>query len=312
MTELLGALWSAAYLASGVRLAIPLLLAGTGEILSERAGVLNIGLEGMMLAGAFGAVLAAWISGDPWVGLLGGAAAGMLIAIPHGLASINLGGDQVVSGIALNLGALGLTTYLSRVLWGTGSVRPEVAHFTPWEVPGVSRIPVLGPVLFRQSPLLYLALGFALGAGILLWRTRWGLRCRAAGEDPAALASIGVDPARVRWAALLMTSALAGLGGATVSLGQLFTFVENMTGGRGFIALALVIVCQWRPGLAVVWALGFGLAEALAVRIQALGMIPLPYQVAQMLPYALSLLAYALVSRSGRAPRALGRPYLRP
>jgi simple sugar transport system permease protein len=312
VTELLGALWSVALLASAVRLAIPLLLAGTGEIVSERAGVLNIGLEGMMLAGSFGAVVVAWKTGDPWLGLLGGSAAAILIAIPHGIASITFAGDQVVSGIALNLGSLGLTTYLARALWGTGEARPEVAHFTPVEFPFLFRIPLIGPVLFRQSPLLYLALGLTLVVAVLLWRTRWGLACRAAGEDPAALAAAGVEPTPIRWQALLCTATFAGLGGAAISLGQLYTFVENMTGGRGFIALAVVIVCQWRPGVAVLAVLFFGLLEALAIRIQAAGAIDIPYQLAQMLPYLASLIAYALVSRSGKAPRALGRPYLAP
>lgn len=312
MTGLFETLWSVALLASAVRLAVPLLLAGMGELVSERAGILNIGLEGMMLAGSFGAVVASWVTGDPWLGLLGGMAAGILVAIPHGIASITFAGDQVVSGIALNLGSLGLTTYLSRALWGTGEARPEVAHFTPLELPLVARIPVVGPAIFRQSPLLFLAVALTFVVGALLWRTRWGLYCRAAGEDPAALAAAGVEPTRVRWQALLCTAALAGLGGAAISLGQLYTFVENMTGGRGFIALALVIVCQWRPGIAVLAVLFFGAVEALAIRIQAAGSSGVPYQLAQMLPYFLSLLAYAFVSRSGRAPRALGRPYLRP
>jgi simple sugar transport system permease protein len=153
VTELFETLWSVALLASAVRLAVPLLLAGIGELVSERAGILNIGLEGMMLAGSFGAVLVSWVSGDPRLGLLGGAIAGILVAIPHGIASIAFAGDQVVSGIALNLGSLGLTTYLSRVLWGTGEARPEVEHFTPVELPLLGRIPVFGQVLFRQSPL---------------------------------------------------------------------------------------------------------------------------------------------------------------
>jgi len=311
MGELFQLFWSAAFLASAVRLAIPVLLAGVGEAVSERAGGLNIGLEGMMLAGAFGAVVGADVSGSPWIGLLVGALAAMLMALPHGLVAINLGADQIVSGVALNLGALGLTTYLSRQIWGVAETRPTVPHFTPIHVPGLSDLPAVGKALFGQSPLAYLAVALAAVFAFLLWRTRWGLRWRAAGQDPEALDSIGVSVNRVRWGALMVAGGLAGLAGSVISLGQLFTFVENMTGGRGFIALALVIVARWSPLWAVAAALLFGAADAIALRVQALGITVIPYQLSLMLPYVLTLVVYALAAGSGRAPRALGRPFVK-
>lgn len=311
MDDLVRLIWSTAFLASALRLSVPILYAGLGEIVSERAGNLNVGLEGMMLAGAFGSVLVAWWTNDPWLGLVGGAAAGILVTVIQGIVAITLGGDQVVSGVALNLGVSGLTVYLSRSLWGIGETRPTVAHFTRigWEP--LARVPVLGPILTAQTPLLYLAVLAALVVALVLWRTRWGLIWRAAGEDPAGLDAVGRSVAFARWSALLVTGAFAGVGGSAISLGQLFTFIEQMSGGRGFIALALVIVARWRPGVAFAAALLFGAADAIALRIQALGITIIPYQVGLMIPYLLTLAAYALTSRAGSVPRALGRPFIK-
>lgn len=301
---------STAFFASAVRLAVPIIFAGTGEVISERAGILNIGLEGMMLMGAFTGVVGADVTGSPWLGALAAALGGMAVAALDGLVVIRWAGDQIVSGIALNLGALGLTTFLSRLMFGT-TQQLEVAHFKPMNVPGLSDIPFFGEVLFRQSPFFYLSIALAVTLSLILFRSRTGLRWRAAGEDPDALDSVGVSVARSRWGALLVCGALAGLGGGAISLAQLFTFIENMTGGKGFIALALVIVTGWRPMWAIGVALFFGAAEAIAVRVQALGIISVPYQVSLMIPFVLTLVAYAFAARRGKPPAALARPWMK-
>ncbi len=310
MDDLIKIFWSAAFLAAAIRLSVPIMLAGIGEAISERGGVINIGLEGMMLTGAFGAVVGAHVTGSPWLGLVCGMAAGILISLPHGVISINLGGDQIVSGVSLNLVALGLTTFLFRQMFGITD-QPQVVGFEPLDIPVLSQIPVLGPSLFSQSIIAYLAVAIGFVFWYLLFRTRWGLRWRAAGDDPAALDSVGVSVDRTRWGALLLCAALAGMAGAAISLGQLFTFIENMTGGAGYVALALVIVARWNPRWAIVVAVAFGAAEAIAVRVQAGGVTLIPYQLSLMLPYVLTLVVYGLAARSGRAPRALGKPFVK-
>ena len=309
MDSLIELFISTAFVASTMRLAVPLILAGTGEVVSERAGILNIGLEGMMLMGAFTAVLAADATGSPWLGALGGALGGMAVAAVHGAIVIAWSGDQIVSGLALNLGAMGLTTYLSRRILGTG--QSEVAHFEPIDVPLLSDLPFLGPVLFSQSPFFYFALAAAAVLSFVLFRTRFGLSWQAAGEDPDALDSVGISVRRTRWTALLVCGAMAGLGGASISLAQLFTFIENMTGGQGFIALALVIVTRWRPMWAVGIALFFAAADALSLRIQALDFAAIPFQLSLMLPLVLTLVVYGFAARAGRPPAALGRPWMK-
>ena len=308
--DLVGLVWSAAFAASAVRLAMPLVVAAVGETISERAGILNIGIEGMMLTGAFCGVVAADVTGDEWLGVVGGMLGAAAITIPHGILAITLAGDQIVSGVALNLGALGLTTFLYRSLYGIDA-RPEVAHFEPVSIPVLTDLPVVGPVLFGQVPLAYLVVALALAAWFILARTRWGLHWRASGEEPAGLDAVGVSVARVRWSALLVCALLAGLAGTFLSLGQLDTFVEGMTGGRGFIVLALVIVARWDPRWALLVGIFFGAVDAIGLRVQALGITLIPYQIALMLPYVLTLAAYALVARRGRAPRALGRGYFK-
>jgi ABC-type uncharacterized transport system permease subunit len=284
-------------------------LAGTGEVISERAGILNIGLEGMMLMGAFTSVVVADATGSPWLGAIGGAFGGIAVAIVHGGIVIEWGGNQIVSGLSLNLGALGLTTYLSRKILGTE--QSEVAHFEPIDIPVLSDLPFFGPTLFGQSPFFYIALAVAGALSLILFRSSVGLKWRAAGEDPDALDSVGGSVRWSRWSALLVCGAMAGLGGASIALAQLFTFIENMTGGRGFIALALVIVTRWRPTWAVGVAIFFAAADALALRIQALDVASIPFQISLMLPLVLTLVVYGFAARAGRPPDALGRPWLK-
>jgi simple sugar transport system permease protein len=309
MSELLALVLSTTFLAGAVRMAVPLMIGGVGEVVSERAGILNIGLEGMMLVGAFGSVVGASLSGSAWIGLASGIAAAVIACVPHGLVCIRFGGDQVVSGVALNITALGITTYLSRVLFGVDR-DIQVARLGAVPFGPLADIPVVGPVLFAQGAVFYLTIVVAVSAWFLLNRTTWGLRWRAAGDEPRALEAVGIPVSRVRWTALRFCAACAGMAGTSIALGQIGTFVEAMTAGRGFIVLALVIASRWHPIGVLAMAVVFGAADAFALRIQTSGIDVLPYQVALMIPYVLTLVVYAFVARNDTTPRALGTSHV--
>ncbi len=304
-------------LAAGVRLAIPTLLAALGEIVTERAGVLNLGLEGIMLTGALGGFMAtSWaeqalppaaLELAPWLGLGAGIFAGVLMGLLMAVLSVSLRTDQVVAGIMLVALGQGATTYIYRQTFG--SLTAHIAQMAPVPVPGLADLPVVGQVMFAHDPATYLSLAILVGVWFLLFRTTWGLALRAVGEHPAAADTAGIDVARTRYAAVLIGGALAGLGGAVLTVAQLGIFKEGITAGRGWIAVALVIFARWRPGLALAGALLFGCATALQFRLQALNLPWLPYEVLLMLPYLLTLLALLRARTEGRAPAALGTPY---
>jgi ABC-type uncharacterized transport system permease subunit len=297
------------FASASVRFAMPLAVASAGEIASERSGVVNIGLEGMMLAGALGGMVGAYYSENAWIGLLCGMLAGGMVAAIHAFMVITLAASQVVSGAAMNIGILGLTTFIFRTLFGI-TERPIVAHFEPWPVPLLSQIPVIGPIFFNQIPLVYLTYGVVLVMSVVLFRTTWGLSIQAVGEHPRAANSVGVSVARTRYIAVILCGLLVGMAGTFFSLGQLYTFIEGMTGGRGFIALAVVIVANWSPARAALVALLFGAAEAVGLRLQALD-VGIPYQFALAFPYVLTLLVYIGLAGRTRMPRALGLPYVK-
>jgi general nucleoside transport system permease protein len=294
-------------LAAAVALSAPLLFAALGELVSERAGVINIGLEGMMLAGAFAGVLGAQLAGSPWLGFPIAALGGVLVAALHGVLCFRFGANQVVSGVVLNILALGATTFLlSAVLAGisTGGM-DDIERLS---IPVLSEIPIVGPALFDQTPMVYLAY---LSVGFLWWalrRTSAGLAVSAAGERPEAAASLGVDVRRVRWLAVLACGAMAGIGGGLLALAGLGFFTQNMTAGRGFIALAAVVFGRWQPIGTAVAVLLFAIADAFQIRAQTLG-IGIPYQFLVILPYVVTLLALALFQRRMRPPSALGIDY---
>jgi simple sugar transport system permease protein len=300
-------LFSVDFWAAAVRFATPLLFAALGEIFSERAGVLNIGLEGMMLSGAFGGMLGAYYSGSPWIGLVVAMAAGGTVALIHALISVTIRGNQVVSGAAINIAVLGLTTFLVRTIFGVGQ-RPTVASFDKWPIPLLSDIPVVGVVFFQHIPLVYIGYLLVPISSFLLFRTTWGLKIRAVGEHPLAADTVGIWVAGWRYGMTVLCGVLAGIGGAFLSLGQLNMFLENMTAGRGFIALAAVIFGRWRPFLVSLAVALFGAADASTLRLQALN-VQIPYQIVLMIPYLLTFLAFiGLVGRTV-PPAALGLPY---
>lgn len=261
------------WLTATVRLSTPLLYASLGELVAERAGVLNIGLEGMVLTGAFFAFLGTYLTDSLLVGVLVGLGAGAVVAAIMALLAIQGRADQIVVGVGLNLLALGVTTFAFReVFSGQAEVRLDRLPVAP--IPGLSRIPVLGPALFRQTIMVYVAFLLVGLVWFLLQRTRWGLAIRAAGERPAAADTAGVSVARVRWAGTLVAGALAGVAGAFLSVGQLGLFIEGMSAGRGFLALAAVIFGGWRPLGVLAACLVFGAADALQLRLQAEATVP--------------------------------------
>jgi simple sugar transport system permease protein len=297
-----------ALLEAAVRLAAPLLLAALGELVVERAGVVHIGIEGVMLTGAFAAFAAAAASGDLALGVAAGVAAGAAAGALFAAFAVVRKADQIVAGTALNLLALGATGLGLRALFAEGA--PSVPVFAPWPVPGLAGLPLVGPVLFRQTGFVYAAFALAAGVAFFLGRTRAGLRLRAVGERARAADAEGVRVDAVRFAAIVFGAACAGLAGASLTLAQSNTFTEGMTAGRGFIALAIVIFGRFRPAGVVGAALFFGLANALQFRLQARG-LGLPYPLFLMFPYVVTLAVLALSAGAARAPAELGRPYRR-
>ncbi|MCB8877629.1 ABC transporter permease [Acidisoma silvae] len=293
------------FLAASIRIATPLVFAALGGILSERAGVFAVGLEGMMLMGAFGAVIGAWASASDLLGLAmalaGGAAMGLAVAI----VTVRYRADNMVTGLTVNILAAGLTTYLLHVLAGSSAI--QVDPLGPWPIPGLSAIPVLGPLLFAHPPLTYLALLGCAGLSFLLYRTQTGLKLRAAGENPEAVFVAGSSPMRLRFTAIICGGAIAGLGGAVLSLQQVGTFTDGMTGGRGYLALASLIVGRWNPWGAAAACLVFGAAEAFELRLQTYG-VPVSSYVVQMVPYLIALAVLAGLGRSTKLPAAIGKP----
>lgn len=293
-------------LASTFRFAVPLIFAAVGGILCERAGVVNIALEGLLLTGAFAAVYGSYLTGSPWLGLALAVVAATLLALVHAVMTIRFGADQIISGTALNLLALGGTGYLLVQLYGRPGSSPQVAGFSPTPVPLLSQVPVIGPALFGQAWFLWAAPLVALAAWWVLARTPFGLRVRASGEAPRVLEAAGVSVLPLRYVAVAASGVLCGVGGAYLSLSLLNSFSENMTAGRGFIALAAVIFGGWHPLRALGAAVFFGLANALVIRLPQDVIAP---QFLHMIPYVATILALIVFARGNVAPAAVGRPY---
>lgn len=308
MTPLLTEAFLSALLYGAVSAGVPLLLAGLGEQVSEKAGVLNIGLEGMMLCGAYAGFVAAWSSGSFALGFVAGAAAGLVVAAVMVLLCVRLALDQIVVGIALTLGAQGLTALLHHFQFARSY--PRLPAATTWPLPWLSDLPVLGPALFDRHPVVYGAF-LAVGLLILLQRrTRLDLQLRAAGERPEALDIAGVDVRLVRSLAVAVTGALAGLGGAFLANLGAGLFVPFLTNGAGFIAIVLAMLARGRPLWVLLGAMLFGASLALTTAIQVAG-INIPTDIVQMLPFAAVMLVLVLLGRRASLPAALGRPYVR-
>jgi simple sugar transport system permease protein len=293
------------FAAATVRVATPLALAAIGETITERSGVLNLGIEGAMLAGALGAAVGAvsfGVAGGVVAGILAGVATSAIVAA----VAIGARADQIITGTAVTLGMIGLTGLLARVAFGNAGAGLSLPTLPVLPIPGLSAIPVIGPAFFAQSALSYAAYLSVPLAAWLLFRTRFGLELRAAGESPSAAHAMGVRVPRVRTIATLIGGAFAGLAGATLVLAQVGTFTEKMTAGRGFIAIAIVVLGRWHPLGAALAALLFGAATALQFTFQASGSA-LPYQLFLALPYLLALAVLAVAVGRRKGPAALGK-----
>ncbi|MDW6023642.1 ABC transporter permease [Mesorhizobium sp. BAC0120] len=283
------------FLASVPRFVTPLLLAGLGGAICERAGVFNIGLEGMMLTGAFAAVVGAYFAGSPYIGALAAALAGAAMGLVFAEFNLRRGGDSIVVSIAINLLAAGITAFLLRVIFKvTGTFNsPDIAGFAPIQLPLVKDVPVIGPILSGQSLLFYLSVLAVPVLHFFFARHRLGLRIRAAGENPAGLTAGGVNPNQVRLMALILCGALCGLAGAQLSIANVKLFVENMSAGRGWIAVVAVLLTRGRPWPLLFITVLFGMVDSLSFRVQGLGM---PQQFTDMMPYLATLAVLTLLS----------------
>lgn len=300
----------AAFFEASVRLGAPLALAALGETVTERAGVINIGLEGSFIAGALGAALGALAFSSAPVGVLAGAAAGLSVAAVFALFAVGLNADQIITGTAVTLGGLGFTGAVYQARFGATGTALTLPTLAPFPIPLLSDIPLVGRALFAQAPTVYLAYALAPALWYFLYRTEWGLELRAVGEAPGAAEAAGV---RVRWTralATLLGGGLAGVAGAHLALAHAGTFSENMTAGRGFIAIAVVVLGRWNPLWVLAAALFFGAASAFQFFLQTLG-LDLPYQLFLAFPYLLSLAALAGWMGRSRAPAALALPWPR-
>jgi general nucleoside transport system permease protein len=286
-----------AFLAQTLRIAIPYLFAASGGVMSERSGLIGLGLEGYMLGGAFCGALASYYSGSPWVGLAGAVAGGVALALLYAVSAIRFRADQVVMGIAINLLVIGLTRFLLRLLFHSSSNSPRI--------PGIgAEQSGMGFGALAANPLIWIGVLAVAGIAWLLYRTPFGLRVRAVGEHPDAATSVGIPVARVRYLSAALSGALAALGGAYLALDQ-HQFSAEMTAGRGFIALAAVIFGRWDPFRAALACLLFAAAETLQIQLQGAQLVP--SQFVEMIPYALTIIALAGVVGRAVPPAALGK-----
>ena len=286
--------------AAAIRMATPIVYASLGGIFSERVGVINIGLEGMMLASAFTGVTVSHYTGNPWLGVLAAMLMGGLIALFHAVLTVKFAGNQIVSGTGINIFAMGFTAYMSQVIWGSRGASDSVPGIEDISIPLLVDIPILGDIFGTHSPLVYLMVLVTVLSYVVLFRTPLGLRIRAVGEHPTAAETAGIDVFRIKYLCVTVSGMLAGLGGAFLSLCHLNLFARGMTGGRGFIAMAAMIFGKWMPFGAFGASLLFGLADALQMRLQALGL--LPSQIILTIPYLLTVAVLAGVVGKATPP----------
>ena len=295
---------------STIRLATPLLYAALGEMFSQRAGVTNIGLEGIMTVGTLAGFFGVFITGNMWMGVLAGILGGILANMVFAFGAITLNGDQTVNGMVINILAAGVCTYIYRTFFGLKGEPTQINGFSDFNIPILSDIPIIGKIFFSHNILVYLVFILVPVAWIILYKTTFGLKLRSVGEHPKAADSLGINVNGTRYLALAISGGMAGLGGAYLSIAYMNKYLDNMVAGRGFIVLAAVIFGKWKPQGILGAVLLFGFADALQLRLQALG-FQIPYQFLVMLPYVLTLVALVGVIGKTVAPAANGQPFKR-
>ena len=300
--------WISSLLLATVRLAIPLLLISLAELYGQRAGMVNIGLEGLAAIGALVGFLACYITGSNWLGLLCGALAGLLVNMIYAVSTVTLCADHTVYGMAINIFAPALASFIYRVVFGTGSDLKQITTMPSIAIPGLKDIPVIGPLLFDQSPMVYLTFVLVVFTAVFFRRTRAGLSYKAVGEHPKAAATLGINVIGVKYIACSICGALAGIGGAYLTTCYSSTYTDGIVAGRGFIALAAVIFGRWSAGGILLACLFFGFCDALQIRLQVSG-IGIPYQFFQMIPYVATVIVLSVIGTRQTGPRANGQPY---
>ncbi|MFG6559579.1 ABC transporter permease [Sulfitobacter sp. 1A15299] len=308
--DILDILLQASFWAAAIRIASPLIFAALGELICERAGVLNLGIEGIMVVGAFAGWLTVYLGGGLWFGVAVAMLSGMAFGLVHGVLTVPFGLSQHVVGLGITLLATSLTYYCYRLALPEVTSPPKIEAFQPLEIPLLSEIPVIGPALFNQTPLTYLAFVLVLVVTLVLYRTPMGLALRAAGENPAAVEAQGLSVSAIRIGAVMVGSGLMAVGGAFLTMSAFNSFFFEMVNGRGWICIALVVFGSWKPGKTLLGAVLFAAFDALQIRVQQTPLgADIPYQIFLMAPYILSILALVVMSRRAQVPAALMVPF---
>ena len=303
-------LLQASFWTAAIRIASPLIFAALGELICERAGVLNLGIEGIMVVGAFAGWLTVYLGGGLWFGVAVAMLSGMSFGLVHGVLTVPFGLSQHVVGLGITLLATSLTYYCYRLALPEVTSPPKIEAFQPLEIPLLSDIPVIGPALFNQTPLTYLAFVLVLVVTLVLYRTPMGLALRAAGENPAAVEAQGLSVSAIRIGAVMVGSGLMAVGGAFLTMSAFNSFFFEMVNGRGWICIALVVFGSWKPGKTLLGAVLFAAFDALQIRVQQTPLgADIPYQIFLMAPYILSILALVVMSRRAQVPAALMVPF---
>ena len=293
---------------AGVRMATPLIFLALAELYSQRAGLVHIGLEGLASIGSLVGFLVCLITGDPFLGVLAGAVVGIAVNMIYAFATIHLCAEQIVYGMAINIFAPALAAFIYRVYFGAGSELVQVKLMSTVAIPGLKDIPFIGPLLFDQTPMVYLAYALVIFTAIYFNKTKSGLNYKAVGEHPKAAATLGIPVIGIKYLASVICGALAGIGGAYLTTCYSTTYVDGNVAGRGFIALAAVIFGRWSAGGVVLACLFFGFCDALQIRLQV-GSSGIPYQFFQMIPYVATVVVLALIGAKKAGPKAVGKPY---
>jgi simple sugar transport system permease protein len=310
MSEIFELAFISGLIGAMMRMATPIIFATLGEILSERAGVLNLGIEGIMLMGAMTGFLVTHSTGSIWLGVMAAAAVGMLLALLMAFLAVYLGLSQHVSGLGITLFATGLAMFIYRLYFGSPTVPPIVEPFKQVSLPLLSKIPVIGPGLFTQYSLTYIAWILIPLMSVLLYKTKVGLKIRTVGENPVVADTVGVNVNLTRTLCLVVGGALMGIGGAFLTLAHQNMFLIDVIGGRGWVAIAMVIFGNWDPVKGTIGALIFGLLDGLQLRLQSVG-VAIPFHIFLMIPYLLTIVALISVSRKAAVPAGLLQPYRR-
>ena len=293
---------------ASVRMATPLIFLALAELYSQRAGLVHIGLEGLASIGSLVGFLVCLITGDPFLGVLAGAVVGIAVNMIYAFATIHLCAEQIVYGMAINIFAPALAAFIYRVYFGAGSELVQVKLMSTVAIPGLKDIPFIGPLLFDQTPMVYLAYALVIFTAIYFSKTKSGLNYKAVGEHPKAAATLGIPVIGIKYLASVICGALAGIGGAYLTTCYSTTYVDGNVAGRGFIALAAVIFGRWSAGGVVLACLFFGFCDALQIRLQV-GSSGIPYQFFQMIPYVATVVVLALIGAKKAGPKAVGKPY---